>query len=79
MTRLVLRRASDTDAPLILALLREANEPYPHRSNGPSGAYSDTVEDMRAVMLCDIGERPDEIACATGLLPLPPWGRGLGG
>lgn len=50
MPDFVLREATEADAAVILAMQREANEPYRHRPNGPSGAFGDTVEGTRAVM-----------------------------
>jgi ribosomal protein S18 acetylase RimI-like enzyme len=45
-----LREAAEADASVILAVLRAANEPYRHRPNGPSGAFSDTVEGTRGMI-----------------------------
>jgi ribosomal protein S18 acetylase RimI-like enzyme len=57
-----LRRASDAEAPVVLALLRAANEAYRQRPNGPSGAFSDTADGTRRmiatvpVVLAVVGE-----------------------
>ncbi|MDQ6603413.1 MAG: GNAT family N-acetyltransferase [Chloroflexota bacterium] len=45
-----LREATDVDAAVILVVLRAANGPYRHRPNGPSGAFSDTVEGTRGMI-----------------------------
>jgi len=45
-----LREATEGDAAVILAVLRAANEPYRHRPNGPSGAFSDTVDGTRGMI-----------------------------
>lgn len=50
MPDFALREATEADAAVVLAVLRAANEPYRHRPNGPSGAFSDTVEGTRAMM-----------------------------
>jgi ribosomal protein S18 acetylase RimI-like enzyme len=50
MPDFVLREATEEDAAVVLAVLREANEPYRHRPNGPSGAFEDTVEGTREMM-----------------------------
>lgn len=42
--------AAEADAAVVLAVLRAANEPYRRRPNGPSGAFSDTVEGTRGMM-----------------------------
>jgi ribosomal protein S18 acetylase RimI-like enzyme len=45
-----LRDATDADAPVILALMRAANEEYLGIPGYVSGAHGDTVAGMRAVM-----------------------------
>ena len=44
------RNAVDVDTPVFLPQQREANAPYRHRPNGPSGAFSDTGEGTRTMM-----------------------------
>jgi ribosomal protein S18 acetylase RimI-like enzyme len=50
MPDVALRKATEEDAAVVLAVLREANAPYRHRPNGPSGAFEDTVEGTREMM-----------------------------
>lgn len=50
METTILREATIHDAARVLAVLREANEPYRHRPNGPSGPFHTTVADIASMM-----------------------------
>jgi ribosomal protein S18 acetylase RimI-like enzyme len=50
MGKMIIRDAMADDAAVILAVQREANEPYRHRPRGPSGPFHDTVAGTEAAM-----------------------------